>query len=431
MKKSLISLVLLISIFTQMLLSQDNIKLESIELHSYLNSPDTVVYWYKDTADNRLIKRSHSLNTVPDSPANDDIRMRIPARWSASLENLEFGFTQFSWQYREKFEEALLNVLNNRTGSSSKPAIKLLERIDAPNAESGEWAFMGDGKNTIVMAADNLFQNSPDSIAFVRWSGMDSNNQTLTEVDVFLNCLFFERFKDTEIRSLATTIILHEFGHIYGYLHTCWDEDLMLDTHRNVPKWKFDNQASKTWQLHKARDKMVYSKTPLLYPQMIPLEHSIVDISQMSEIAGVDPEVMHYYIYELINTNLHGREDDPLEIKFFAGWQERSLSQFKKEPFRNRSPILEVFYYGSADPAYNQGMSILHFDNQDNLNKLIQAIDEKGEPGSIDDTSYLGILKTTLVVSGYLNKNDKVKHTIFSNIYLTYSINLNYRRGDM
>ena len=263
------ALALFLIFFPSFVFSQDNQILESFGVYSYKNKPDEYVFVFRDTDSG---KRTTSFSPSP-IYKGEDIRLRLSNRWHKSFKELEFGFTEQSWKYRDKFEHALVQILNNYPGTPDKPPLKLLNRIDKPAQESGVEAFIRDGKNTIVMEENNSFLDDKNSIAFVRYSGF-VNDLELAETDAFFNSKYFNWFKDDD-KSIgdyhyATKTVIHEFGHIYGSMHTCWDEDIMLDVSRGVLRWNFENPASLTWQINKLRDRLIYSKywdqKPLLIP---------------------------------------------------------------------------------------------------------------------------------------------------------------------
>ena len=282
------------------------------------------------------------------------------------------------------------------------------------------------------MDSENKYLNNPNTIAICQLRGFIFSTYEFTESDVFFNKNYFEMFKDDEqsiiVDRYATKTVIHEFGHVFGYMHTCWEEDIMLDVSHNVMGWNFENESSVTWKIHKLRDRMAYSRYFDQKPLMIPVDNSIVDVAQMSYTAGASEGAMLAYMYEVIDTNLRGRPGDPLEVAIYQGWQDRSCKSLATDAFDEKTPVIQVFSEGIDNPVYLRGISFLHLDNQQNLNKILAAIDDYGEPQTLGKYHYSSVLKGTIVVRGFLTARDKHKHTIFSNVYLTYSDILNWRR---
>lgn len=417
--------------------AQDDLKFEGINIYSYADKPDKITFIYKDQKNQRETAKETPIKEVsPAAFTYEDIRIRVPTRWSSSYKTLEFGFTEHALRYKEHFQNALLEILNKNRGTNYKPSITLTNRVDAPIAARGLEAYAGDGRNTIIMHPEDLYLDGKNTIAICQLRGFNFVNYTFEEADVFFNSRYFEWLQDTDEfiskNSYATKTIVHEFGHVYGFMHTCWDEDIMLDASKNVKRWNFEDQSSVTWRIHKTRDKLVYSPNYNTEPLLVPVEHAVVDISQASYISSVNANLMKYYLYEMIDTNLHGRSGDPMEIAIYPGWHTKSVSAFGAgDPFQGKTPILQLYSEGSEGTEadlYQKRMSYIHLDNQDNLNSLKENIDDMGAPAKIHDNQYLGALKVTLVIRGFLSLESTEKHTIFSNVYLVYSQDYYYRR---
>ena len=95
----------------------------------------------------------------------------------------------------------------------------------------------------------------------------------------------------------------------------------------------------------------------------------------MRTIPTYDDDLQHYFIYEVANTNLHGRPGDPLSLAIYKGWHNKSAIDFlNSNPFASETPLLKVYSEGLDDSRYGNQMSIIHMDNQDNLTMLIEEI---------------------------------------------------------
>ena len=258
--------------------AEENLTIEGIKHIDFIDGSSLTRYLVREAGSDRLVEMSLA-----------ELKSRIPAaawqqmvviqtyRWRDGVKNVNFELTPLAKNNKKKFRSIIQKLKNKRRGSSAVPKLRLTNKV--AQLEAGTDQFWDDSKNTLVMTGDDrYFQNMPGVAAYVVY-GVDyiysadsqAKQKVIREVDAFFPEEFF--WQSTLFWQMT---IVHEFGHVLGYQHSCWTNDYMsycTQMINSTTLWEKDNCI---WDLSKERDRLYYpdDETEAAEPRLLPFDDS-------------------------------------------------------------------------------------------------------------------------------------------------------------
>ena len=363
-------------------------------------------------------------------------------KWPA-FSIVEFGMTPDAVQFIDRYQAVIDKYLNERRGTNSAPKMTFTDRIDDDVGTDWIKKFCGDGKNTLVITEDDRYTGESGWLARA-WFGYSNYTREIYEADVYFRWNHFDMqaYKGFSDRYMSPELtIVHEFGHLYGYMHTTWDNDIMNDCALNTCAESFENKNSNVWKQWKLRNKITYIEELAAYPKLLPRQYDVVNLTYaISQEKGADKKEIHFNLPVAITT-LKGIPGKPLKLHFYIGWLEKSYlfrskgivtnsisteTEFKQSRPKalqmSGQPVVSVEGY-IIDRDYNGGsydyvQSRLSIGQRQHWDILIDLLKKDGEEMEIYGQKYKKALKATLVVEGYLDPAVETKTWLMRRVYL-------------
>lgn len=341
-------------------------------------------------------------------PARKDVSItprpffRYP-EMNGEIEELRFYLNTLSNQRRELFQRTLDELVNKFRGTRRKPIVVFDDTVIDTSGYSAE-QFAQDGLNTLYVHEDDrtwdpYYFNRPTGMARVY---VDYQSYTFIGCDITYT---YNNFT-TQNEDRLVQCLVHELGHIFGYLHTGWAPDVMSYVGPWYIFWfqwePFDevfwNGSSWMWQISRKKDKITYGgrvrkgiyKTKV---DILPTEGTVIDL----EFLRAEVPDRGGYKHVIVTTTLKGYRKKPLMLSIYRG-----------DKVRKKKLIVRVsgFHYVFARKEYakvieNYTVSDLYFHRQEDYEKLVQAVRDHGTPAEFHTMSYTHALWATIEVKGY------------------------------
>lgn len=404
--------ILLLTILSPLSLRSDDLKIEGLRFICFEDGCQELYLVRNTNTGERLSVPMDELTAMMRKQsivsANDEEITLVPRPFipfpevNGQLKVLRFHFNHVAASRRELFTRVARELIAGIRGTKKKPRFVFdSEVIDT--SDYSEEDFETDGINMFFIHEDDKtwlpeYAATPLGKADVY---IDLENYVVSSMDISFT--YYNFTQTTEDRLVQC--LVHEMGHIYGFLHTSWVEDVMsyagpwyVYNHR-WPEFEemFWREKSWVWKISRNKDKLAYGgKTKKgVYEskvEILPLEGSAIELDflWMESPAG-------YRKHFIASTVLKGYRKRPLQLEIYRG----------EKIHENRlivwaSGYHEVFARKKYAKLFaNYKTSDLHFARAEEYNKLREAVLRWGKPRVFRTLQYSHALWTTLVVTGY------------------------------
>jgi hypothetical protein len=326
-------------------------------------------------------------------------------RLPRQVKQLDFHLNSYADEHRAYFNQMIRRLINPlRPDKKQKPKLRIRpEVIDPVYREGAMYAeLMDDGVNMIYTHPEDL--GLPEDLVG-RSFGMassywDFDTYTYRGGDVAFSAKALEGGSYDRLVSR----FIHEFGHIFGYYHTGWIEDVMSYV-RPWYRWEyFWDPTNFAWDTSWLKDKMVYSgrrKDDGIYRatvDLLPPPDSVIGMEYL-RVRAPEPYLGRHVLFL---TTLKGYRDRPMRLTLYRGTE--------VQPSRKIVSI-DGYHPNFDQPEFagllaNYNTSILYFTRQKDFKKLKKAVKKFGERDSFYEVLYSRVLRVTAVIEGYRGPND-------------------------
>jgi len=341
-------------------------------------------------------------------------------RLPREIKRLDFHLNSYANEHRDYFNRITRELINPlRPVKKHKPRLRIMEEvIDAVYSEGAMYQeFMDDGVNMIYTHPEDL--GLPDDLVGVAVgmasSYWDFETFTYRGGDVALSAASLQGASyDRMVRRF-----IHEFGHIYGYYHTGWIEDIMsyvCPWYRWEYYWDRENFV---WDISWLKDKMIYGGERQAdgnyraAVELLPPPDAVISMEYL-KVKALEPYLGRHVMFL---TTLKGYRDRPMTLTLYRG----------TEIVPSRKIVSISGYHPNFDePSFaglleNYNTSILYFTRQKDFRKLKRAVKNFGEPDNFYDVRYSHVLRVTAVIEGYRGPDD------FDRVTQTRTVRFAYR----
>ena len=327
-------------------------------------------------------------------------------RLPRDIKRLDFHLNSFADEHREYFNRITRELINPlRPVKKHKPRLRIMgEVIDPEYREGAQYhEFMDDGVNMIYTHPEDLGL-PPDLVGVsvgMATSYWDFETFTYRGGDVALSAASLQG--DSYDRMVRRFI--HEFGHIYGYYHTGWIEDVMsyvAPWYRWEYYWDPENFV---WDMSWLKDKMIYGGRRQddgnyrAAVEILPPPDAVIGM-EFLRVRAPEPYLGRHVLFL---TTLKGYRDRPMRLTLYRGPEVREGEQIVS--IEGHHPNFDSPHFAGLLENYNT--SILYFTRQKDFKKLKKAVKRYGEPGSFHDVRYSHVLRVTAVIEGFRGPEDQ------------------------
>jgi hypothetical protein len=319
------------------------------------------------------------------------------------IDKLEIRLNHLAATRRGLYKDVVRALINPLRGTRSKPRLVIKSGAVDTRGYSDE-DFVDDGINMIYVHEDDRTWDTGyigHSVGMARVY-FDYRENRFLGADV----TFTYRLYTDEIYQRQVQCLIHEYGHVFGYWHTGWPEDVMCYSgpwyiYRH--QWHgfedaFFETDSFLWQMSQAKDRLLYGGELVdgVYTaehEILPLDGALIDLEHL----GIHPDHAYLGRHVIAMTTLKGYRGKPLELTIYRGDEARE---------NRRILSIKGYHPTLADPDYqalldDYQVSYLYLNKQGDFRKLERAVRRHGEPLERNTLSYSHALPCTLEVTGY------------------------------
>ena len=319
------------------------------------------------------------------------------------IDKLEVQLNHLANTRRALYRDVVKGLINPLRGAREKPRLVLKKGVIDTSGYTDE-DFVDDGINMIYVHEDDRTWDPGyigHSVGMARVY-FDFERNEFLGADV----TFTYRLYTDEIFQRQVQCLIHEYGHVFGYWHTAWPEDVMCYSgpwyiyQHQWPGFEdaFFETDSFLWQMSQAKDQLLYGGTfedgvYTAEPNLLPMDGAIIDLEHL----GIHPDDAYLGRHVIAMTTLKGYRKKPLEMAIYRG-----------DEAREGNLILRIsgFHPTLADPDYqalldSYVVSYLYFNRQNDYRKLERAVLRHGEPMERNTLQYSHALWSTIRVTGY------------------------------
>ena len=364
----------------------------------------------------RLVKQTFSFQA---SSSRGGLTPWVTRRLPAEIKSLEFHLKTYADEHRDYFNEITNQLINPlRPVKKRKPKLRIMEQVIDPEYHEGAMyrEFMDDGVTMIYTHPED--KGLPEDLVGIAVgmasSYWDFETFTYRGGDVALSAASLQGGSYERL----TRRFIHEFGHIYGYYHTGWIEDVMsyvAPWYRQEYYWDPQNFV---WNISWLKDKMVYGgkrHTDGSYKasiDVLPPPDSVISMEYL-KVKAPQPYLGRHVMFL---TTLKGYQGRPMTLTLYRGGEE--VADRKIVSISGYHPNFDD--PGFAGLLENYNTSILYFTRQRDFKKLKKAVKRFGWPDDVHDVRYSQVLRVTAVITGYRGPNDSEPVTLTRRVRFAY-----------
>lgn len=326
-------------------------------------------------------------------------------RLPRELETLDFHLNTYADEHRAYFNQITKELINPlRPVKQHKPRLRIKKKVIDPIIREGAtyYEFMDDGVNMIYTHPEDL--GLPEELVGIAvgmaTSYWDFETYTYRGGDVALSAASLQ---GDSYEGMVRRFI-HEFGHIYGYYHTGWIEDVMSYVCPWVRMEYYWDPTSFIWDMGWLKDKMIYGGKRGVdgnyrsAVELMPPTNAVIDMEYL-KVEAPDPNLGRHVLFSTI---LKGYRDRPMTLTLYRG---------TKADKSKKIVSISGYHPNFDDPSFaglleNYNTSVLYFTRQKDFKKLKKAVKRRGKPGNFHDVRYSHVLRVTAVIEGYRGPND-------------------------
>jgi hypothetical protein len=325
---------------------------------------------------------------------------------------LDFNLTSYSGEHRALFNRIIRKLINRERGTKKKPKLRILPALVDVDIEGGSLLdIIDDGVNSIYIHPDDagLPEVLVGRVGGIASSYWDFETWEWHGADVAFTWRYFEEY----LERIVSTVI-HEFGHVYGFYHTGWIEDVMS----YVRPWRrteyFWDRSSFIWATSTLKDRMIYggrrkrSGDYRAKVEVLPVEGSVIAMENLPAV--VEPAFRGQH--RMFLTTLKGYRDRPMTLSLYRGPEVDETKHIVT--ISGYSPLMYDDQFRGLLEHYNT--SDLFFARQKDFKKLARAVRRRGTPMEIYGVPYTEVLEVTAAITGYEGPEDQEGKTLIRTV---------------
>lgn len=399
----------------------DELEVAGFQCRAQYDGTYQIYYLVRDKATG-VVQEMSEAELMRASPAAwEQMVVTQDIRWEG-VSSVTWGMSTYAAQYKAEFGKVFSKYINGRSGTTKKPKF-ILGNETVPVTGTDPRTVM-DNKNIIYMTADDqYFIGKTGTAAYMQtwWGsggsvslqdGKYTSPRKILETDGFFRSNHFDYVPDdvTAPSYNADVIIVHEFGHAFGYQHSPITCDYMAYTRHHVNAKALKKKTSNMWKLSFERDKLYYDDTYWTQARILPIEDNVLDIEYLHAPKSSDDSLDKNSYHPVVATNLKGHSGKKLQLAVYEG-EVNVVPPPAKPIFTISGESVDYFIQMfSGYPFVNKyRLSVLNLGQEKYWKKLNKLVTKKGQSKTLDGVNFPKAVQATIWVSGYLDEDQTQK----------------------